>query len=134
MRPIIGNAAVMFQSHPRLQFYNRTRWGRTWWQLMDDLSWSLSVGRENTFIVPAGFMTDGASTPRILWWLLEPFGRYYRSAVLHDYLYSKQATCSRFLADAIFRDSMYEEGVIIIVRVPMYYAVRLLGWTAWKKR
>lgn len=36
--------------------------------------------------VPAGFIFDGASSPRILWWLIPPFKGTKKSACLHDYL------------------------------------------------
>lgn len=37
-------------------------------------------------IVPAGYLTDGASVPRMLWSLIPPWGKYGQAAVLHDYL------------------------------------------------
>lgn len=73
--------------------------------------------------VPVGFQTDFASVPRFLWWLFPPQGRGSRAAVVHDYLCVSQA-CSRFMADAIFREGMRELGVPWWRRVSMYYAVR----------
>lgn len=34
--------------------------------------------------VPAGYLTDGASVPRLLWPLLPPWGVYGQAAVVHD--------------------------------------------------
>lgn len=45
-------------------------------------------GQREKFIVPAGFTTDLASVPKFLWWILPPFGRHSRAAVLHDWLYT----------------------------------------------
>ena len=38
--------------------------------------------------VPKSFITDGASVPKSLQWLYNPFGKYIKSAIIHDYLYS----------------------------------------------
>jgi hypothetical protein len=76
--------------------------------------------------VPVGFTTDFASTPRILWPLFPPAGPWSAAAIMHDYLYTLP-DCSRFLADALFRDAMAHLGVPLWRRVVMYYAVRLCG-------
>lgn len=77
--------------------------------------------------VPEGFVTDYASIPRPLWWLYPPDGSYALPAVVHDYLY-RNCRCSRFLADAIFRDAMRSVGVPVLRRIAIYYAVRFFGW------
>lgn len=47
--------------------------------LLEPLTW-------RGITVPAGFMTDGASVPRILWWFLPPWGdRATRAAIIHDF-------------------------------------------------
>ena len=77
--------------------------------------------------VPAGFETDFASIPRLLWGLYPPDGSYALPAVAHDYLY-RRCGCSRFLADAMFRDMMRAERVPLVRRMLIYYAVRCFGW------
>lgn len=57
----------------------------------DDDRWTLEHaltyrGRRDTFIVPAGYVTDFASVPRPVVWLIPRFGRYTLAAILHDYL------------------------------------------------
>jgi hypothetical protein len=38
-------------------------------------------------MVPSGFVSDGATVPRLFWWFMPPFGdRGTRAALLHDYL------------------------------------------------
>ena len=102
-------------------------WGRQLWTLTDPLLFSLRVdGGEVTVFVPEGFITDFASVPRPLWPIFPPAGQWCEAAVIHDYLYSTK-TCSRFLADAIFRECMHQLGVPMWRRVLMYYAVRTLG-------
>lgn len=39
------------------------------------------------YIVPIGSTSDGASTPRFIWNIIPPFGKYFLAAVLHDHLY-----------------------------------------------
>jgi hypothetical protein len=67
---------------------------------------------QTTFVivVPAGFVTDFASTPRALWSVIPPTGRYQLAAVVHDFLYWDQG-CTREQADAIFRVAMAEGNV-----------------------
>lgn len=36
--------------------------------------------------VPAGYLTDGATVPRVFWDLLPPWGAYGQAAVIHDIL------------------------------------------------
>ena len=40
----------------------------------------------NTVTVPTGFVTDLASVPRAMWWLIAPFD-VARAAIIHDLLY-----------------------------------------------
>lgn len=42
--------------------------------------------------IPRGFITDGASVPRWLWWLFPPIDRYFTAALVHDYLLVNGAT------------------------------------------
>ena len=63
--------------------------------------------KKKNIVVYQGFNTDLASTPRLLWILYPPLGRYTRASVLHDYLYSPVSKymyprLSRKEADEIF--------------------------------
>ena len=81
--------------------------------------------------VPAGFLTDGASVPRVFWSLFDPTGPYLQAAVIHDYLYNTQVF-SRETADEVFLEAMKACGVGFITRQTVYRAVRFGGWVAWK--
>ena len=74
--------------------------------------------------VPKGTITDFASVPWGLRWLVPQMGRYNPATVLHDHLCQRKK-CSRFIADAIFRDAMAILKVPVWRRVAMFYAVRL---------
>lgn len=82
--------------------------------------------------VPEGFESDFASVPRALWSILPPNGQWIEASVLHDYLYQRGG-CSRFLADALLRDSMRVLGVSWWRRVLFFYAVRLFGWLYFRR-
>ena len=86
--------------------------------------------------VPKSFITDGASVPKSLQWLYNPFGKYIKAAVIHDYLYStyNNTGINRTLADKIFRHIMQETGVDIRTVRRFYTAVRCFGETSWKKK
>lgn len=86
--------------------------------------------------VPKSFITDGASVPKSLQWLYNPFGKYIKAAVIHDYLYStyNNTGINRTLADKIFRHIMQETGVDNRTVRRFYTAVRCFGETSWKKK
>jgi hypothetical protein len=98
--------------------------------LMQPLIYLAAEGKE--IIAPAGFITDFASVPRVLWSILPPFGPYSRAAVIHDYLYVVGG-CERSYADAIFLDAMKSIGVNIVTRRLMYWGVRCGGGVPWRK-
>jgi len=80
--------------------------------------------------VPTGFVTDFASIPDAFWSLLRPDGEYAHAAVIHDYLYWKQAR-SREEADSIFKGAMEDLGVGANVVNVLYNAVNVFGARAW---
>lgn len=89
-------------------------------------------GLEEFFIVPEGFITDLASTPRFVWSLgFAPFGKHTEAAVLHDWLYSIEYKNSRKACDKLFLEAMKVRGVKFTKRWTMYLAVRLCGWYVW---
>ena len=86
--------------------------------------------------VPKSFITDGASVPKSLQWLYNPYGKYINAAVVHDYLYSvyNNTGINRTLADKIFRHIMKETGVNAKTRRKFYMAVKCFGETSWKSK
>lgn len=86
-------------------------------------------------LIPAGFLTDGASVPRGLWNIIPPFGRYNKAALLHDFLYKtgrmNRARVTRKQADEIFLAAMVALDVPGWQRWAMYAGVRVGAWRAW---
>jgi len=76
------------------------RLGNRLWVLTS--SFSVSIAGK-ILIVPKGFVTDGASAPRCVWWLCSPIaGPFGEAAVVHDFLYSLDGPdISRLMADEI---------------------------------
>ena len=101
--------------------------------LLDDYVYSINGYDIKVF---RGFITDGASVPKSLQWLYNPFGRYIKGAVVHDYLYStyNNTGINRTLADKIFMHIMKETGVSTNIRRKFYTAVRCFGETSWKPK
>lgn len=86
--------------------------------------------------VQPDFQMDFASVPKLPI-VYELYGnRAHREAVLHDWLYTKNAmpdvTYSQ--ANEVFLEAMKVRGKPIYVRYPMYWAVCAAGWTAFHKR
>lgn len=82
--------------------------------------------------IPAGFVTDLASIPRLARWYCRPDDpRYIVAAIVHDYLY-RFGMVPRFLADAIFR-TLIDESAGSARRWLMWSAVRLGGWCGYRK-
>jgi hypothetical protein len=101
--------------------------GRARWRTQGELIYLDAKGR--TWTVPAGYITDFASVPRLplMYWLTGDTA--HMSAVLHDYLctdFVPELMSWREAAD-LFREAMQAEGTPGWRRWGMYWAVRLFG-------
>lgn len=109
------------------------RW--RWWRLDEPLVYEVGhEGSGRVITVPAGFETDGASVPRVLWWLLPTWGRYSRAAVVHDLLCAQievgdpHPHAPTWTASAaVFREAMNVSGVDPVTRTVLWLAVRAWG-------
>jgi len=84
-----------------------------------------------TITVPAGFVTDFGSVPRLPVVYLTAGGIGDEAATIHDYLYQTHLV-KRRIADKIFLDALKVMGVRFTKRWTMYLAVRLGGIVAYK--
>ena len=99
--------------------------------LTKEISWTPNAGQQaHTVRVPAGFVTDFASIPRVFWSLLPPDGAYTYPAIIHDYLYWEQPS-SRREADLVFRYAMEDFNVAPVAISAIYNGVALGGSGAW---
>lgn len=101
--------------------------------LLDDYVYSINGYEIKVF---KGFITDGASVPKSLQWIYNPFGKYIKAAVIHDYLYStyNNTGINRTLADKIFKHIMKETGVDKRTCRRFYNAIKYFGETSWKAK
>ncbi|RZJ00428.1 MAG: DUF1353 domain-containing protein [Brevundimonas sp.] len=105
---------------------DRERDGRTTVVVMQPFAYEHGpTGR--TIWVPASYVTDFASIPRVGTWLISPFGRHAIAAVIHDWLYSVGEPGKRGEADDIFREALTELGVDMVRRNVMHGAVTAFG-------
>jgi len=56
------------------------------WEVMEDW-YSNCLGAHFTYIIPAGFIFDGASIPRLFWNILSPSGYLFLAGLIHDFVY-----------------------------------------------
>lgn len=103
------------------------------YRLLESFEYHIGSYPSNEIIlVPAGFITDFASTPPFLRWLIPPQGKYGKACVIHDYCYAT-ACYSKLKSDKIFLEGMEVLGVSQWKREMMYNGVVVFGWWAWYK-
>ncbi len=108
------------------------------WKLLEDFTF-IDPETGKSYTVPKGFITDGASIPRILWPFLSPTGPYFESAVIHDWVYAVALfgidEAGRKEADDLFLSVMMFQDIRKLRRKAMHRAVRRWGGRTetWKK-
>lgn len=77
--------------------------------------------------IPAGFVTDGVTSPRALWWFEPPCGKCFEAAILHDYLI-RYKVVNKKSADKEFYQALVEDvGTSKFKAKLMYYAVKFFS-------
>ena len=109
------------------------------WRVLEDFSYCTRAGRIHT--IPEGFVINGTSSPRIVWWLYPPMGgRYDEASAVHDYLYAtaEQHTgtdhghLSRGEADTVLKEGMEVKQLRGSAVQTIYRMIRMWGWKAWR--
>jgi hypothetical protein len=122
-------------------------WGAIWlwligvrtWEIAKD--WHFSVNGEN-YVVPKGFVFDGASVPKFLASWLSPVGVLLIGGLVHDYIYKytvlvkkgkKEVSevMNQKQADQLFRDINIEQNGFHFLNNLAYWALRIGGFVAW---
>lgn len=85
-----------------------------------------------TFVIPKGFVTNFATTPKFMHWLFPPRGKYERAALLHDYFCNVNNRYTvlkegKEVGDNLFYEIMKKDGVNLFTRLIFYYFVRWTG-------
>lgn len=95
--------------------------------------------------MPAGFVTDLASVPRVVWSFYPPDGPWAKAAVIHDFLYATKGTgawherlgitrtkpYTRAEADDILLEGMVDRNIGRWERFVIWIAVRAGGAGGW---
>lgn len=129
----MGTNAIVPGSFPNGLVALRHAHGRTY-EVEEEFSYVTRSGQLLT--VPIGFLTDGGSVPRALWWLYPPFGSDCDEAyVLHDFAYAhpERWSMNRGQADALMREVLEVKGFRPTGRFAVWGGVRMFGWLAWRK-
>ena len=102
--------------------------------ILSPLGGGLYTVVEDYGVIPAGFATDGASIPRLLWRLLgHPFqSDYIEVFVRHDYRY-QTGSLSRKEADKEMLDGLKRAGMGWLKRYTIYWGVRIGGGSHYNK-
>lgn len=103
-----------------------------YWEIVEPFDYDIGDLGGEKLTVPAGFITDFASVPRIFWNIFPPWGMYGKAAVLHDWLYHVQIYTRR-KCDQIFLEAMEVLKVPRLKRWTIYLVVRSGGWSAWNQ-
>ena len=107
--------------------------GKQKWKLLESFEYHVKKYPSKEIIkVPAGFITDFASVPKIFQHIIKPDGKHSKADVIHDYCYVT-GIYSKFKADRIFLEAMKVLHVKFWKRQVMFYAVLLFGFVAWYK-
>lgn len=126
----------------QLQFdkVNSLKYNKDLWKLIPGFRYYIGVENSNNYVdVPTGFITDGATIPRWLWWLLPPLGEYSQATTLHDYLcrtYSITTINNEVVTEKeITRkqvDLILEESLKVLETAPWKIKCIMLGVTLYR--
>lgn len=106
-------------------------------KLQEDLHFEITdlCGIEIRVCVPNGFVSDGASLPRILWPILgAPIqGDHLRASLFHDWWCVQARTgAERRLGDSLFFYQLQQAEISRVKRFALWAGVRLYALLFWK--
>lgn len=117
--------------------------GKDYWRVTESFNYLFwSKGKKYRVHVPRGYLTDGASVPRVFWSLIPPWGPYGPAAIVHDFLCDSllvlkddwtelepgeagSMRITRKIADNIFLQAMKDLKVSSAYYRTMFWAVSL---------
>lgn len=114
--------------NPKVELLPKSTRGR--FKTLEHLDHQLINGRQ--LFVPRGTVSNGASVPRLLWWIYPPYGTYTYPAVIHDFLYENNLYTRKF-ADRQFLIDMGRCNTNKFTKWLFYYIVRIFGSLNWNK-
>lgn len=121
------------------------RSGRSLWGVQREIKYQVGDDPTEIITVPAGFVTDLTSVPRLVWSFYPPDGPWVKAAVIHDFLYYTKGTgewhgrvginrptpYTRKEADDILKEGMADRGIGSWEQGVIWTAVRAGGAGGW---
>lgn len=119
------------------------------WKVLEDFRFYFDDDRPAAYVlVPAGFITDLASVPGFLGFIVQKDGDFAQAAVTHDFCYrhrgdvvwldmplnlppQKGQPLTRSQQDGVFMHGMGVLGTALPIRFIMWRAVRRFGWISY---
>lgn len=103
--------------------------GKDYWRVTGEVR--CDIGPTQHVTIPAGYLTDGATVPKIFWSIIPPWGPYADPVVLHDLLCEylsivedgRIVKITRAQCDQIFNEAMKCVGVPSFKRKLIYAGV-----------
>lgn len=107
-------------------------WARRSPRWMVAADWALYINGKPE-MVPAGYIFDGSSVPRLLWWLFPPgYTPAWEAACWHDHVYSHlYHRISKREADEAFHSIMLKQGARPWIARLFHLAVSRFGRGGW---
>ena len=111
------------------------------WEITSDFLFTIDT---TSYVIPKGFVFDGASVPKFFRSWLSPMGVLLVGGLVHDYAYKYETLRlsgkpkaltkkNQKWCDQLFRDINIHVNGFKIINNGAYYALRLGGFMAWKK-
>ncbi len=101
------------------------------WYLDGPLVWQ---GPDVKIVIPAGFITDDASVPKVLDWIpfLDRQGLSRRPGIAHDGMYALGRSKGKDWCDSKLREFCLAEGMNALQAGIYYKGVHLFGDSSWQ--
>lgn len=111
------------------------------WRLIEN--WTIELPDGSFIRIPAGFIFDGASIPRIFWAVLSPTGLLLVPSLLHDYGYAYdrlplcgggwyQPGAGRAFWDRLLWLMAVKLNGFYFIESVVWLVVRAFGWLPWR--
>ncbi|GAB2798793.1 hypothetical protein GCM10027275_50540 [Rhabdobacter roseus] len=126
------------RTYPDVPLAKCTSGKPTWWMVTEDVLCEDADG--SRYIIPAGFVSNFASMPSLLYPLIPPHGPSAIPSVKHDYRYTHLVGMgelgyweARLAADRQYYRDLRKAGVKRKIARAMYRGVRAGGWWWWNR-
>jgi len=115
----------MYIKSLKIETESTTRLGNRLWALTDSLTFELEG---ITYTIPRGFVTDGASCPRVLWSICAPVaGPFGLGSIVHDWIYTDGPNISQYVGDCILYTSGRNRKAGYMRSLAVFYGVHWFG-------